>query len=532
MDYLDEISIITSSKEFRRMQDKTQLFYSNKGDHYRTRLTHTLEVYAIALEIARSITNKKESETAQSENASETPNPFPKFDDRLIAAIALGHDVGHTPFGHIGERVLSAILEGRDNLGGLIASDTFDTHCFKHNINSYRILSQIETATGIRRNLSWEVLDGVLKHTKVYKDKDPSVYLRLSSMNQNDPYLLKKVLLRGNLKKIANEISSDLEYIKHNCALTLEGQIVALADEIAQRVSDFDDAARAGYWVTINKSFVKLSCTNFYKNNYSLIENIKNSKENKSVQKLCENLRKFLIKSVQYEQGNDKVRKLEKLNSVTIHTQKCIDFDDAGQQVNQIFDEINQTYIIRCEELRKCDGTSQHIIRQIFKAYYNNFSQLGDSCIETICNDVYRKVKAIIKIRKTDDPQIKEREIIVSSAVSVSKFKNLSIDGKITLLDGLKQILNRSKYESPSKETSKSTSVVESFLTELSYEKKDLKSELLLKDLEIEPQYARRQELIKELHRIILHDIALYIAGMTDSFAYEEYHRLYGISNI
>ena len=537
MSYLDDISIILSSKEFRRMQDKTQLFYSNKGDHYRTRLTHTLEVYSIALEIARHIAKKNEKQCKQAQNESGKSNTIPKFvsDDRLIAAIALGHDVGHTPFGHVGERVLSAILEGKDNLGGLIVDDTFDNHCFKHNINSYRILNQFKTPDGVVR-LSWQVLDGVLKHTEVCKD--PSKCLHLSSANQNDPYLLQKNLLSGKLKTMADEVAPNspytyqtkFEYNKYNVALTLEGQIVAIADEIAQRVSDFDDAARAGYWVTITNSFAKLQGTAFYNANQQAIDDIKSSKENKSVQGLCENLRRYLIRSVEYNYQKDIVISLSK--GSTIHTEKCIDFNTNGKKVDEIFNEINRIYIIKCEELRKCDGISTHIIRQIFKAYYNDFSQLGDSCLETICNDVYKKINATLKIQNSKNIKTKEREIKFSSALSNPISNDLSIDGRIDFLKNLKKISNKIKFSPTNKEAGSPTSMIDLFLMEVSYDRENLQKELSLKEEEANIQCWRRRALIKELHSIILHDIALYIAGMTDSFAYEEYHRLYGIRNV
>lgn len=116
---------IIHSKSFRRLKHKTQVFISPTGDHYRTRLTHTLEVSQIARTIARGLC----------------------LNEDLTEAIALGHDLGHTPFGHIGERVLNEICPGG----------------FKHNEQSLRVVDVLESGKGI--NLTYEVRNGILCHT-------------------------------------------------------------------------------------------------------------------------------------------------------------------------------------------------------------------------------------------------------------------------------------------------------------------------------------------------------------------------------
>lgn len=154
---------ILHSKAFRRLKHKTQVFIAPEGDHYRTRLTHTLEVDQIGRTIARSLA----------------------LNEDLVDAIALGHDVGHTPFGHAGEYVLEKIL-GK----------------FSHAAQSVRVLSFMEQ--GSRRhdyaglNLTWEVLDGIRNHS-------------------------------GG-----------------NRAATLEGRLLKFADRIAYVNHDIDDSIRAG----------------------------------------------------------------------------------------------------------------------------------------------------------------------------------------------------------------------------------------------------------------------------------------------
>jgi len=148
---------------------KTQVFFSPEGDHYRTRLTHTLEVSQVARTVARALS----------------------LNEDLTEAIALGHDLGHTPFGHAGERVLQELRPGG----------------FRHVEQSLRVVEVIEKE-GRGLNLSCEVCDGILMHSKG----------------------------RGPL------LASD----KQSTAMTLEGQIVRLADIIAYVNHDLDDAVRGG----------------------------------------------------------------------------------------------------------------------------------------------------------------------------------------------------------------------------------------------------------------------------------------------
>src|ERR671922_1766552 len=121
---------IVHSKAFRRLRHKTQVFIDPGGDHFRTRLTHTLETTGIARSVARAL----------------------RLNEDLAEAIGLGHDVGHPPFGHAGEEALDEILSERFGLG------------FRHNEHSLRVVERLER-DGRGLNLAWEVRDGILKHT-------------------------------------------------------------------------------------------------------------------------------------------------------------------------------------------------------------------------------------------------------------------------------------------------------------------------------------------------------------------------------
>lgn len=117
---------ILHCKSFRRLKHKTQVFLAPQGDHYRTRLTHTLEVSQIARTISRAL----------------------RLNEDLTEAIAMGHDLGHTPFGHAGEEVLNELVPDG----------------FEHNVQSLRLVEKLENGTGL--NLTYEVRDGILNHKK------------------------------------------------------------------------------------------------------------------------------------------------------------------------------------------------------------------------------------------------------------------------------------------------------------------------------------------------------------------------------
>ena len=166
---------ILHTTAFRRLEYKTQVFVNYEGDYYRTRLTHTLEVAQIGLTIARAL----------------------RANEDLVEAIALAHDLGHTPFGHSGEEALHELMSDH---GG-----------FDHNRQSLRIVEELEERYPDFRglNLTWEVREGIIKHKTEYDQ------------------------------------GSGLGYEPEKRA-TLEGQIVNAADEIAYITHDLDDGLRAG----------------------------------------------------------------------------------------------------------------------------------------------------------------------------------------------------------------------------------------------------------------------------------------------
>jgi dGTPase len=160
---------IVHCKSFRRLKGKTQVFLAPRGDHYRTRLTHTLEVAQVGRSIARAL----------------------RLNEMLVEAMVMGHDLGHTPFGHAGERLLNEVVPGG----------------FHHVVQSLRVVEVLEK-DGAGLNLTAEVRDGILRHSKGRGN----------------------VLMKGSGAR----------------ALTLEAEIVRVADIVAYVNHDLDDAVRGG----------------------------------------------------------------------------------------------------------------------------------------------------------------------------------------------------------------------------------------------------------------------------------------------
>jgi len=180
---------IIHSAAFRRLEYKTQVFVNHEGDHYRTRLTHSLEVAQLARSISRVLT----------------------LDEDVAEALALAHDLGHTPFGHAGEDALEAAME---KFGG-----------FDHNAQALRILTSLEQryAGYDGLNLSWEVLEGITKHNGPLTGAKHSKTL---------PWAIAEY--------------QEIQDLRLDSYPSLEAQVAAIADDIAYNNHDMEDGIRAG----------------------------------------------------------------------------------------------------------------------------------------------------------------------------------------------------------------------------------------------------------------------------------------------
>lgn len=414
-EYQRDFDRIIYSKSYRRLVDKTQVFSSSKGDHYRTRMTHTM----IVCQIARSICNALNANQA------------------LTEAIAIGHDLGHTPFGHIGERTLNAIIIEKDpDVGG-----------FKHNYQGIRVVSKLEKTyyeiNGL--DLSYQVIEGVFKHTgqKDYVDINAFV---------NDQ----------NLK--------DYLHLECKFSVTLEGQIVAIADEIAQRSHDIDDAFSSKL-LSFNDFFAYLKLSKF-EDLYKEIENIiKRRDDFKEVIIIEDNelfatqissaIVKYFINDV-IVASNLKISKykdeyLDEFNKEHCLSQRVVSFSENGLIICNYLEKMLNNKVLNSTEVSVSDQNASVIIKSLFDAYYENPRLLHNGTKEKIYNDFIR-----------------------------SKNANGQIKNIIDLVNGssnaIKDEFNRIKKHEDDEYTVK--------------------------------------------HRILVRDICDYIAGMTDSYAIAEYNKI------
>lgn len=329
LDFQRDRDRIIHSRAFRRLMHKTQIFHSNKGDHYRNRLTHTLEVSQIARSIGKLL----------------------KLDGDLIEAISLGHDLGHTPFGHVGERTLHSILN--DGLDG-IEPIGFG---FKHNFQSLRVVDTLEQKNDNYKglNLTLAVREGIFKHTGKQ---------------------LKGSLVNYDVEDLnTRQLRTDL-----NNSFTLEGQVVAIADEIAQITHDIEDGIRGG--IIAFKELFECELIQSYSEKVGKTkDDFKTNNEKNALIKDCIG---YLIQDVQLESQKRIDSYKSRYNEPCftdiedVYTEKCISFSSAMvHQVEKMAKDKIQ-WIICSEEISQADSKAEYVIKQIFKAYYHHPKELPD----------------------------------------------------------------------------------------------------------------------------------------------------------
>ncbi len=335
---------IIYSKAFRRLIHKTQVCFTGEmNEHIRTRLTHTLEVSQIARSIARQV------------HANED----------LTEAIALGHDLGHTPFGHTGETVLDDFLSGKDKgikkkLQEMYEFDITEMKLhFKHNFQSVRVLSELEEGYDFKGlNLTTTVLEGILKHTKLESNGQSIVY---EGINDNEDF-----------------------HVEQNFSCSLEGQIVALADEIAQVCHDIEDAIEGDY---DSKEFICAQLLDLTKE--FNIRGLKNEADVKEM--IATHHIKYIISCIIGEVISKAVSNIEnnmrELNDrgLKYPLNKDIATHNRVLVCNGLYDrlkEIEDNFVINNYKIDRMNGKSSFVLRQIIKAYLTNPKQLPDHVLE------------------------------------------------------------------------------------------------------------------------------------------------------
>jgi dGTPase len=494
---------ILFSRAFRRLQHKAQVFSNETGDHYRTRLTHTLEVS----QISRSLANNLQA------------------DEYLAEAIAVGHDIGHTPFGHQGERVLDEVMMGKDNLGTI--KYHFDFGGFKHNFNSLRVLDvgqlKFENCDGL--NLSWQVLEGILKHTKTKRTG--------ADKNKVKSWDIKNFIGDSSLEERL--------YLDYSHSITLEGQIVAIADEIAQRQHDIDDGLR--------NEKLKMDVNVVYNDILEICRQIIDNPEVRSQhltkeiellsdlkEKLSQNLKsdnrlfkndslirdiieyfivdvsKNTLNSIQedIELIDDNDRKILKIE------RKVVDFSLIGHEFNDRLETLVKNRILNSYEVNKFDGKSSFIIRQLFKAYYTNPLQMPSYALYRLQKELKQnaktyKIKLLLENGRTDDMEnidfMTMNRAKVKALINSLKLNDLSHNLEIP--DELEDLFQESNIKD---------GVNEKFYQRLKY----------LNEGKVDnSNEAGFLKCILENHHMYLTAICDYIAGMSDNYAKKEYKELY-----
>ena len=342
------------SKGFLRLRDKTQVFMMEDIDYIRTRLTHTLEVSQIARSIARSMCLNLD----------------------LTEAIALGHDVGHTPFGHVGERTLDEFTKGKIKLYNRSKNEIVipqELQGFKHNLQSARVLCELEPGTeGKGLNLTKYTLWGIVHHSSIRKQKADGTVIEY-------PYY-------------QNYIDSLDSY------WSFEGYVVALADEIAQRHHDIEDSLRYNLIKReqLLNAFAGFNLTEADKKNY---DNLKNA-ENGELSQFVALFSRFLVNMYVVDavtQGKKNLKQLSVdygINNlgdfIAKHSEipeerreAAISFSAQIRDFDKGFQKLLKDSVINSYAAQALDGKGSYIIRKLFKAYFTNPAQMQDSAVKS-----------------------------------------------------------------------------------------------------------------------------------------------------
>jgi dGTPase len=307
---------IVHSTAFRRLKHKTQVFVYHEGDHFRTRLTHTLEVAQIARSIARIL----------------------RVDEDLAEALALAHDLGHTPFGHAGERALNTLMAG---FGG-----------FDHNAQSLRIVTNLERryAQFDGLNLTWETLEGLVKHNGPLIDMHG---------NAIGPY--KDSGLPQSI--IDYSEANDLELAQF---ASVEAQIAAVSDDIAYNAHDIDDGLRAGLFKVIDLGDVPLAGA-------ALGEVLKlypDLEHDRVVHETVRRVISAMVKDV-VSQSKANLQRLHPKSEKDVRTaaSALVSFSPQMQENNRILQQFLTTQMYRHPRVADIMNRAQKVMADLFDAY-------------------------------------------------------------------------------------------------------------------------------------------------------------------
>jgi dGTPase len=376
--YRDEFSRdrdrILYSTAFRRLSGKTQVFIAGFDAHVRTRLTHTLEVNQIARTIAKSL----------------------ELNETLCEAISFGHDIGHTPFGHVGEHILNCIMNNCFDEKEYGIKLENNQKGFKHNFQSIRILNELELNkygnSGL--NLTFFTLFGILHHTDDFsKTCEKFIPEKKCSIKSIKDTCEKK----GNLSLEFYDDYKNSYEIKN--AWSLEAYIVKWADEIAQRHHDIEDALIAGIIEPkeINIKLKKISEIRTTYNKY--FQSIKNEiKKDKNTFIICSNYSKIIVDAyvskfiIKVKEILTSLSRKYNINDETDFWKKRdeifndADFDEIKSynkyfKENKYLSDYLENKIIRSEDVQIMNSKGIFILTNLFKRYLRDPLTLPDNAM-------------------------------------------------------------------------------------------------------------------------------------------------------
>lgn len=366
---------ILYSRAFRRLAGKTQVFLAKDDDHIRNRLTHTLEVAQISKTISKAL----------------------GLDEDLTEAISLGHDIGHTPFGHVGERTLNYIMNNCHNIKMYNNELPEEVKGFKHNWQGIRVVSKLEDES---LNLTNYTLWGILNHSsKKYKSCDYHCNSKCNLNHEDTQCLYKGETSLGFYK---NDLKDIIDKIDFENSWSFEGYIVGIADEIAQRHHDFEDALEYEL-ISIDElvSFLKKSFGDSLKIDYQKkLDHIRDHEKIRAKQ--LKGISTIIVDTLTSDVIESSEKKLEALRkSFNINTNaefyesrqkisnmidnKClndmISFSDTLKKADDDIKKFLRDTVLNSYKAQRMDGVGKYVIRQLFKAYVDNPQQLPDKTI-------------------------------------------------------------------------------------------------------------------------------------------------------
>jgi len=300
---------IIHSSSFRRLKHKTQVFVNTEGDHYRTRLTHSMEVSQIARTLARSL----------------------GLNEDLTESLSLSHDLGHTPFGHAGEEVLNHCME---KYGG-----------FNHNVQTLRIVTFIENKyykfCGL--NLTIETLDGLIKHNGPVKNL--TAY--------------KKILKKG---LFTNKIT-------FNEFPSLESQVAAISDDIAYNNHDLEDGLRAGLF-TIKKISTIPYLSKFINKH---VKNIKNFRKEIIINQIVRDLINLMVVDVINTTNKNLIKSNpQSINDIYKQDRLIVDFSDKMKKIDKQIKDFLKRNMYNHKKVVVNTNRGKEIINDLFKYLSKN----------------------------------------------------------------------------------------------------------------------------------------------------------------